>query len=74
MSVGRRYITDCKTGKLSIKDGDAGCIAEREQTRLDAPKIEAEITARIARNEKIQTEATRIAEQSLIDKGEIEAK
>lgn len=74
MSIGKRYIMDCKTGKLSIEDGDAAWVAEREQAKLDAPAEDATFKAERERQQKIGAEVLRIAEQSLIDKGEIEAR
>jgi len=72
--MSKRYITNCKTGKLSLVEPDAEFLAQRATDKIasDAENIKREV--KMERDGKIQAEMYRVAEQSLIDQHIIGAK
>ena len=69
---GKRIIVDCKTGKETLVEPSAEFLAQREIDRVASDALDAERAEKDAHEKLIQAEIRKIAENSLVAKGELE--
>ena len=68
---GPRYITDCITHKLISVEPDAEFLTQQETDRVVANAQKIEEDTKMERDQKISAEMRRMAEASLVAKGEL---
>ncbi len=69
---GKRIVIDCSTGEETLVEPDAEFLAQRAKDKIESDAMAVEQAEKDAYEKQIQAELRKMAEESLVDKGELE--